>query len=203
MIKAFKDYEKVQAYGDYQRLPKGGYVVKILGVSVEENKNGQYLKLSCDITEGDFTGYFGLQYRNSTKEDKKWACNLLVNIPKDDGSEQDGWTKRRFKTIMEALEDSNKGYAWDWDETKLKGLKVGGLFNEREYVNMCGDIKTAVNLATFCSIEKIKDGSYQLPADKLLSDDRREQVEEHAAKPDAEGFVSVPDGVDNEALPFN
>ena len=30
-IKRFGDYEKTQAYGDYEVLPKGGYVVKILG----------------------------------------------------------------------------------------------------------------------------------------------------------------------------
>ena len=30
-IKHFSDYDKVKGYGDYQILPRGGYVVKILG----------------------------------------------------------------------------------------------------------------------------------------------------------------------------
>lgn len=199
MIKAFSDYDKVQAYGDFQRLPKGAYIVSILGVSVENGNSGQYLKLSCDIAEGDFTGFYGLQYKNNQSENRKWACNLLLNIPTDDGSERDGWTKRRFKTIMEAIEDSNEGFYWAWDETKLKGLKVGGLFNEREYEANDGSVRTATNLATFCAISKVRDGSYKIPDDRKLTG--RDPLE--VKRPDAEGFISVPDGVDDEALPFN
>lgn len=39
-IKRFGDYDKTQAYGDFQPLPKGGYVVRILGATVHENSNG-------------------------------------------------------------------------------------------------------------------------------------------------------------------
>lgn len=42
-IKRFGDYDKTQAYGDFQPLPKGGYVVRILGATVHENSNGQYV----------------------------------------------------------------------------------------------------------------------------------------------------------------
>ena len=52
-IKRFGDYEKTQAYGDYDVLPKGGYVVKILGAEVCNNSVGQYVKISCDIAEGE------------------------------------------------------------------------------------------------------------------------------------------------------
>lgn len=43
-IKRFGDYEKTQAYGDYEALPKGGYVVKILGAELCSNSVGQYVK---------------------------------------------------------------------------------------------------------------------------------------------------------------
>lgn len=109
-IKRFGDYEKTQAYGDYEALPKGGYVVKILGAELCSNSVGQYVKISCDIAEGEYAGFYAKEYKAQQSEDKKWHCNYLLNIPNDDGSEKDNWTKRRFKTFTEALEESNPGY---------------------------------------------------------------------------------------------
>ena len=42
-IKRFGDYDKTQVYGDLRAAPKGGYVVRILGATVHENSNGQYV----------------------------------------------------------------------------------------------------------------------------------------------------------------
>ena len=84
-IKRFNDYETTQAYGDYQQLPKGGYVLKILGVELCTNKIGQYVKISCDVAEGEYAGFFTNEYKNQQQEDKKWHCNYLLNVPNDDG----------------------------------------------------------------------------------------------------------------------
>ena len=56
-IRRFGDYEKTQGYGEFQALPKGGYVVRILGATVHENCNGQYVKVAVDIAEGEFQGF--------------------------------------------------------------------------------------------------------------------------------------------------
>lgn len=168
MIKKFGDYDKTQAYGDFERLPKGGYVMQIKAVENCHNSVGEYLKIAADIYEGDYMQFFAREYKAQQSEDKKWHCNFLLNIPKDDGSERDGWTKRSFKTFTEALEDSNEGYHFDWDEQKFKGLLIGGLFNEREYESNSGQIRTATNWASVCSVEKIREGSYRLPKDKTL-----------------------------------
>lgn len=197
-IKRFNDYETTKAYGDIQSLPKGGYVLKIMGAEVCSNTIGQYVKISCDVAEGDFSNFFANDYKNQQSEDKKWRCNYLLNIPNDDGSEKDGWTKRRFKTVIEALEESNPGYHFDWDEKKFKGKLIGGLFNEREYQANDGSVKRATNLAQMCNIDKIRSGKYQLPDDKLLSSNSRQQQ----SNIDNNGFMSIPDGVD-EALPFD
>ena len=114
-IRRFNDYETTKAYGDIQTLPRGGYILKIMGAEVCENRNGQYIKISCDIAEGEYTGFYANEYRNQQTEDKKWHCHYLLNCPKDDGTEQDGWTKRRFKTVIEAMEEANPGYHFDWD----------------------------------------------------------------------------------------
>ena len=194
MIKKFKDYDQTQAYGDYEKLPKGGYVIQIKGVETRTNSNGEYLFISGDIYEGDYMQFFTREYRNQQSEDKKWHCNYLLNIPKDDGSEQDAWTKRRFKTFTEALEDSNDGYHFDWDETKFKGKLIGGLFNEREFETQQGQIRRATNWAGVTSVDKIREGKFTLPKDKLL-----QQPYTPAPATDADGFMNT-DNLDD--LPF-
>ena len=90
--------------------------------------------------KGNTKTFFANEYHNQQQEDKKWHCNYLLNVPNDDGTEKDGWTKRRFKTVTEALESSNTGYHFDWDEKKFKGKLIGGLFNEREYQKNDGNV---------------------------------------------------------------
>lgn len=192
MIKRFSDYDQTQAYGDYEKLPKGGYVMQIKGVETRTNSNGEYLFISGDIFEGEYMQFFTREYRNQQAEDKKWHCNYLLNIPKDDGSEQDTWTKRRFKTFTEALEDSNDGYHFDWDEQKFKGKLIGGLFNEREYETQQGQIRRATNWASVTTVDKIREGNYTLPNDRTLQKPTLPAT-------DASGFMSTDDLDD---LPF-
>ena len=193
MIRKWNDYDSVKGYGDFERLPKGGYVIKILGVSVEQYRdNEQTLKLGCDIVEGEYANFYTQQYKNNSNEDKKWSCNYFLNIPVDDGSERDEWTKKAFRTAIDALEDSNPDFHWDWNETKLKGLIVGGLFNEREYIGNDGNVRRSTNLARFCSADKVRSGNYKLPKDKLLPTGTVN-----------DGFMSIPSSADDEGLPFN
>lgn len=196
MIKKFGDYATTKSYGDFQQLPKGGYVLKIQNVEAGSNSVGDYLKIAIDIEGGDFHHYYLNDWKNQQSEDKKWRGNYMLNIPKDDGSERDGWTKRKFKTFTEALEDSNPGYHFDWDEQKFKGKLIGGLFNEREYEGRDGQIRRVTNLAQVCSVEKIKAGEYTLPEDKLFKRDTFIQPQT-----DSQGFLEIPDDIDDE-LPF-
>lgn len=194
MIQKWNDYDTVKGYSDYERLPKGGYVVKILGVSIEHFRdNVATLKLSCDICEGEYSNYFADAYKANTNENKFWSCNLLQNLPVDDKSERDGWTKKSFRTMIDAIEDSNPGYHWDWNEQSLKGKIVGGLFNEQEYEAKDGTIRKATRLARLCNAQNIRDGKYTLPKDRLLNKEA----------PLNDGFMSIPDSVESDGLPFN
>lgn len=196
MIRRFNDYEQTKSYKDFEQLPKGGYVLVIKKAEICENSVGQYVKIMCDIAEGDYKGFYTNEYLGQQKEDRKWHCNYLLNVPKDDGSEKDGWTKRRFKTVTEALEESNPGYHFDWDERKFRGKLVGGLFNEREYETNDGKVRRATNLAKLCAVEQIRSGNYRIPDDKLLSGPVPPQA------PADTGWMNIPDGIDSE-LPFN
>lgn len=196
-MKKFNDYDKTRSYSDVQQLPKGGYVLRIMNAEEKENQNGKYIQIACDVEEGEFKGFFMADWKAQEREDKKWHCNFLLNEPKDDGSEKDGWTKRRFKTVVEAIEDSNSGYHWDWDERKWKNKLVGGLFNIREYEAQNGEIRQATNLKQFCSVEKIRSGSFKLPNDDLKNRSALAPV----AQAGSDEFLPIPDA--SEDVPWN
>ena len=193
-IKPFSDYDKTEAYTERKQLPKGGYVLKVLGSELKTNSNGQYIQLGCDIVEGDFKDFYAQDWKAQTNEDKKWHCNYLLNVPKEDGSEKDGWTKRRFKTVMLAFEASNEGYHWDWNTDSLKGKLIGGLFNIREYTNSQGKIRQATNLKQLINVDAIRNGTYKLPDDDLI-----DQGGIHDDP--VNDFMTISDS-DADALPF-
>ena len=191
-MRPFKDYDKTQEYAEFERLPKGAYILTVLGVSTGRWQSGdEYIQLSCDIAEGDWNGFFAKRHKEDKREDKKWGCNYNLAIPKDDGSERDGWAKRRFKTVMNAFEDSNPGYHWDWNETALKGKKIGGLFNIRQYKKSNGDIGEVTNLAALIAVDKIYANDFKLPKDKLIEPETT-----------ASDFQSV-STIFDDALPFS
>ena len=70
-MKRLSGYEKAQAYSDQERLPVGGYVLKILDVKYQENSWGDVLVLSFDIEEGEQKGFFKRNHQFRTGEDKK------------------------------------------------------------------------------------------------------------------------------------
>lgn len=132
-MKQYNGFDRNDVYRNTERLPAGGYVIKILEAKEVENDYGRKLVISFDIAEGEYKDFFASNYKAQVGEDKKWKGTYRVNVPKDDGSEQDGWAKRRFNTLIVDIEESNPGYHWDWDESKLKGKTIGALFNNKEY----------------------------------------------------------------------
>lgn len=171
-MKAFKDYEKVQAATDKVKIPAGGYEVKILqAVEKEyESKNGdkfKKLEISFDIISGEYKDYYKNDYNSQISEEKRWKGTLRQYVPKDDGSEKDEWTKSTFKATVNAVEDSNPGYHWDWDEKKLKGKVVGCLLRNEEW-EMNGKSGWTARPFKFIDVQKIRDGKFTVPKDKPL-----------------------------------
>ena len=197
-MKAFSGYNETKAYGSArEQLPKGGYVCKIMKASVESGQYGDQLVVALDIAEGEYKDFFANDYRSQDREDKKWTGNYYLSIPTDDGSEKDGWAKRRFKTFTNAVEDSNEGYAWNWDENTLKGKLFGGLFIFKEKVS--GDtIYTNTICGGATTIGAIREGKYRLPKDKVA---KNAPASARPASGDT-GFIDVPAGAGDEGLPF-
>lgn len=192
-MKQFKGYERKEQY-EYEALPKNAYIIRLLSVKEEANKDntGTYLKIAFDIAEGEFAGFYKKAFENDSREDKKWNNDavLYISVPKDN-SEQ--WMVDNFNKFMTAVEDSNEGYHWNWDENTLKDKLVGAKFciEQSEYD---GRIYDHTKAKWFIAAQKIRDGKFgKLPNDKLIST---------KANSGAGDFVNIPDNITAEEIPF-
>ena len=194
-MRPFNNYETTQTISARAQLPVGAYICRILKAEekVYNSSKGEWhkLEISFDISEGEHKDFYANDYKAQTGEDKKWKGVMRMNIPTDDGSEADGWAKRSFKTNILAIEDSNSGYHWDWNEAQLKGKTVGIVFRSEEWEY---NGKTGKKAQPFkaVSVEKIKSGNFKIPKEKLL--------EKNASAPTAPTpeFRDIPD----EDVPF-
>ena len=194
-MKKLNGYEEAKAYSDQGRLPVGGYILKIMDVKYQENDWGDVILLSFDIEDGEHKGFFAANYKNQEQEDKKWKGTYRLRVPKDDGSEEDNWAMRRFKTVIANFEESNPGFHWSWDEQMLKGKVIGALFNNKEY-EFNGRHGFYTNCHSIVAAEKIRSGNFKIPNDTFLKKDGAAMQ-----KTDGDGFMNIPDGIDEE-LPF-
>lgn len=171
MITKFKDYDEIQVFEGGAQLPVGGYELTIVGAKVEQFTNCEILKIAFDIVNHEqFSGFYANRFKSAKAQnpDAKWGGVFDVFIPKDDGSELDGYTKQAFKRFITSVEKSNEGYVWNWDEKSLKGKVFGGIFGREEFITKEGDRKFAVKCRFPRSIDSIRSGDYKIPEDKLL-----------------------------------
>lgn len=199
MIKKFADYEATKAYTPSTKLPRGGYVGKIMKAElVKSNWGTDQLKISFDITEGDYTDYFMKKWKEDQNPNRTWKGVGYVRIPVDDGSDEDARTKASFKSFTEGvLEASNEGYHWNWDETKLKGLSVGLVFNYREW-SFNNNSGMTPNFAFFVSADRARKGDFKLPADKMLKQSNK------PAQQSPDDFMDLSNvSIADEEMPFS
>lgn len=188
-----KDYDNIDALpenGGRARLPKGGYVCKILTVEENESKNGNpYLVFALDISEGEYMGFFAEDYQSQTGE-KKWHFNHRLMIPTDKSKP---YTVQLFKTFNAYLEDSNPGWHFDFsqDEKQYRGKTIGVLVNEREYETRSGKRGMTTNIARIVKANTVRSGAYTLPNDVMLKTPAKD-----------DGYF-MPDSVEDDDLPFN
>lgn len=171
MMKQPNNWNDVKPAAERQQLPKGGYVCKIMDAKVvtygQAPDSFEKLEISLDISDGEFKDFYAADYRAQTQEDKRWKGVLRQYIPKDDGSEKDEWTKSSLKALTDAVEESNPGYHWNWDESSLKGKAVGCLFRSEEW-EFNGREGWATRPFKPVAADNIKSGKFKIPADKPL-----------------------------------
>ena len=190
-MRPFNNYDTTQTISARAQLPVGAYICQILKAEekVYSSSKGEWHKLevSFDISEGEHKDFYANDYRAQSGEDKKWKGVLRMNIPTDDGSEADGWTKRSFKTNILAIEESNNGYHWDWNEAQLKGKTVGIVFRSEEWEY---NGKRGWRTAPFKMVPAadVKSGNIKIPDPKPLNGKAASQASTAA---DLSDFVEV------------
>ena len=153
-MKPIEGYDLINEAGEFKRLPAGIYGVKITNVKdVPEN---QYLEIYCDITKGEYANYFKSQLDAGLKDGSRSIRSYKQNaLP-------------FFKAFITAVEKTNSGYQWDWDESKLVGKNVIAVFGEEEYEDKDGNVKVGTKLVEFRSLEAFKEGRIKVPELKKL-----------------------------------
>lgn len=189
MIAKPKDWDTAQAYtGERQGVTPGGHIVRIQSVREEKSRNNKpMLVVYFDIEEGgELDGFYKRRYEAAKKQnsDAKWPGVIRYMLYAKDGVN----TNSFFKGFTKAVEESNAGYYWNFDERSMTGKLVGMVFGEEEYRKMDGSIGTAVKAQQARSVQAIRDG-VAIPEKKLL----KEENSGYAPFDPNAGFTAVED----------
>lgn len=125
-MQKIENWNEVKASGDFERLPNGAYLCTIINAEDEPDK--QYLNIEFDICDGEHIQFATEAYKNlgfwilKTVRSYKESC---VNM---------------FKTFTNAVEKSNDGYEWNWDESTLNGRDIGMVVVTEHYLKNTGEL---------------------------------------------------------------
>lgn len=197
MIRKPQNWDNVQVISDRAKLPADAYVCKVKQVAVQQNSYGDQLVILFDIAEGEYKDFYARDFQQNQNPDKKWKGVQRVWIPTDDGSEKDELTKRMFKGMVTAFEESNPGYKWNWDESSLAQKTVGIIYRNEEW-EYNGKSGWSAKPLRCMSAGKVRSGDYTLPKDKALVKRGDAYDTGYSAAPANSGFTAVEDA----ELPF-
>lgn len=176
------DMTNVTEAGEFERVPAGAYICKI--TAVEDFEKKEYLKVTYDIDDGKFAGYY--EKLRADHSDWKWAGAYVKSYKTS--------ALPMFKRFCSAVSKSNGNFVFDGntvnaDEKTLVGKRIGLVFQEEEYYSNSGDKKTRLIVSREFPIDQIS--KQKTPAPKLLPEEPQ----------GADAFMSIPEGMDEE-LPF-
>lgn len=171
--------------GDFERLPAGGYVCRI--IEVADNPNGNeysdkpYLYIVYDIAEGDYAGY----YSDDWGRENRWAHDMRqYYTPASMGV---------FKGFLKSVDISNgtsfeAAAADGLDERKLTGLLIGLIIGEEEYESNKGEVRTRLKVRGVRPVQTIREGKFKPPELKKL--------------PESEPTIPATPTINEDDLPF-
>ena len=191
MIKSYNGF-KPERTTARETLPVGGYVAKIMDATIISYDWGDVLKVDFDIAEGEYKGFFATDYRNNTNDDKKWRGTYRINIPNESNQYFDS-QRKSFNNFIACLEETNSGFHFDWDESKLKGKGIGVLFRNKEW-EYNGSTGWTTECCAVTTAKDIREGNFKMPKDKPLK-----AKAASAGTYSASAFAPVDDDAD---LPF-
>ena len=148
------EWESTQAAtGDFKSVTPGGHICKIISARVEQTSQGkEVLVIAFDIVEGADKNFYTDLYDKAviTNKDAKWQGTYRQLTQGD--------SLKFFKGLITAIENSNSGYKWDFNEASLKGKLFGGVFGQEEWVNNKGEVKLSTKCRWIRSVEQVRKG---------------------------------------------
>ena len=150
-MKPINNFDTVETPREYKRLVPGGYICRI--TRVEDHPDKEYLKIEYDIADGMYKNYW-----SDTAERNGWWGGDFVKSYRE-GSKAIGF----FKQFIKAVEDSNSGYTFRWDEQTLVGKLVGLVLGEEEYNKRTGGVGIRLSVRKTVSVATIREGGYSVP----------------------------------------
>lgn len=176
------DLTNVQEAGSGNRLPAGGYIVRI-GFA-EDKPDKSYILVQYDIAEGEYANYYA--DRMKANPTWGWGGNLYKSYKQT--------ALPMFKRFCSCVTKSNPGYLFDGntnaDEKTLKDKLLGLVLGEEEYLGNDGTIRTRLYCVTEKTVEDIRAGKFKVPEKKTLA-------------PADGGFSDLPASGDDSDLPFS
>lgn len=189
------DLSKVEEAKDFERVTPGGYVCGI--TNVKDVPEQEYLLIEYDIAEGNLKNY----YRQLNDAKGFWGGKFVKSYREK--------ALPFFKGFITAVENSNSGYKWNYDETTLKRKLIGLVFGEEEYEAKdqngvkTGEIKKRLYVANIHSADKIRSGDFTVPPLKKLAPSAASSA---VVYPDFSATSAVPAvelvEVEDDDLPF-
>jgi len=200
------EYDNTQAAGEFEPIALGGHRLIIKQVNEVTSKDGDpMIVILLDTDKNDVQpNYFSKQFANDIRPDKKWPAAGTVYML----TEYQGKCTRNFKGFCSAAERSTPGFEIAWGEKFCKCFKnkpIGGIFGiEIGWYN--GKETNQHKLRWFCEIDKAADADIPSPYETKDYKNRKTAGNGPVipgSKPGADGFMNIPDDVDDDELPFN
>lgn len=195
-----KNWDNVKANtGDYESLKLGGHEVVIKNAYEYTGMTGNTsLRIEVDIDGNDEQkGFYQKQYDANTNSDKKWPSASVKYI----SLKEDDTCLALYKGFTTIIENSNKGYTWNFDEKTLIGKKLCGVYGLEEFKDNDGNVKTTTKLVQFRSLDKLD--TIKIPKVKLLDGtfvDYEEYKKGNTATTPFDNLVQTDDDVDSFIL---
>ena len=142
------------------KLPVGAYKIIILDAAVREEFGKEKLVLRFDIADGKYKDFYANKFKRQKEADSqtqpKWKGIFKQNTS--------GKSTSYFKGLVKVIEDSNHGFHFNFDESTLKGKKLGMIFTEQSFT----DKKTNkeifyVAATTPITIADLESGNFDIP----------------------------------------
>ena len=143
--------------------------------------------MMIEITEGEYKDQYHKVFEDQKERyggDVKYKGSFKLRPPIDG---DDPWIKKVFEGNLWCVEQSNPGYAWDWDEKKLVGKKIGINVRERLYTGNDGSDRSTTEIGQFEPIDDVRNGKCK----EMKARDGRRSDSSATASTTGEGFTDV------------